>query len=353
MTRAFVTAASALAAGIAAHSLLNLRYLRRPSPHPASTARISVLLPMRNEAERAEPCLAALTHLYGDVEILVLDDNSTDNTAEVAAAHVDVIRSTDEPPPGWLGKTYACQRLAERATGDVLVFIDADVVLAPDAAVQAAEWLTDVDAVCPYPRQICRTRWQELVQPLLQWSWLSLLPLRLSERTTLPSLSAGNGQFLAVTRAAYDRVGGHAAVAGEVVEDVQLIRALRRSGAHTAMADGTRLAACTMYQTNADMVTGYTKSLHTAVPPAAMAGLFGMYVVAPAIGFASPSTRLIAVGGYAAATLGRVAIARRTEQPIWSAFAHPVAISALTLTYLRSHRRRARGQLQWRGRPIP
>ena len=110
-------------------------------------------------------------------------------------------------------------RLIERIGGELA---DADVVLAPEAVAATVALLADtgLDLVSPYPRQDApgATR---LVQPLLQWSWLTFLPLRLAERSARPSLSAANGQLLAVTRAAYDRAGGHAAVALAAARDLE------------------------------------------------------------------------------------------------------------------------------------
>ena len=88
---------------------------------------------------------------------------------------------------------------------------------------------------------------ERLVQPLVPWLWATTLPLRLAERSPRPSLAAANGQFLVLTRRGYDRAGGHAAVRGEVLEDIALLRAVKRSGGRGVPIDGSRLAACRMY----------------------------------------------------------------------------------------------------------
>src|SRR5205807_5961315 len=133
-------------------------------------------------------------------------------------------------PSGWLGKPHACWHLARAATGTVLVFVDADVVLAPDAVAGAVSLLRNegLAFVSPYPRQLAGSWLERLVQPLLQWSWLAFLPLRLAERGHRPSLANANGQLLVVDTAAYRRAGGHASVRAEVVDDVALARSLRR-----------------------------------------------------------------------------------------------------------------------------
>lgn len=351
MRRALLVAAT-LCTGVTALSWLNLRHLRVPSDTDTQ-ARISILVPARDEQERIGPTLRSLRVQQGVDEILVLDDNSADGTAAlVRAAGLTLLEGRDEPPAGWLGKPWACQRLADAARGDVLVFVDADVELAPDAAMRAAALLRDVDLVCPYPRQTVQGPLQYLVQPLLQWSWLSFLPLRVAERAAHPLLAAGNGQFLAVRRDVYQAAGGHAAVRGEVLEDIALARAVKAAGFRSAMADGTHIATCRMYADDEELVAGYTKSLHDAFGPGTIGLLLFMYV-APVLGLVHRTTRAPALAAYAAAVTGRLLVASRTGQPRAAAFVHPLSIATLAALYVRSVRARRQGRLTWRGRPLP
>ncbi|MCW2665582.1 MAG: glycosyl transferase, partial [Frankiales bacterium] len=276
-------------AALSVHAAVNARLLRVPTARTTGR-RVSVLLPLRDEAARVEPCLRALLGQTGvDVELVVLDDGSTDGTADVVRRVADGdprLRLVTGRPlaPGWLGKPHACAQLAAAAapSSEVLVFVDADVVLAPHAVAATVALLDEagLDLVSPYPRQQApgATR---LVQPLLQWSWLTFLPLRLAERSPRPALSAANGQLLAVRRQAYDRVGGHAAVHDAVVEDLELLRALKRAGGTGGVADGTALATTRMYDSWPQLVDGYTKSLHTA--PIAAAALPVLLYVVPAL----------------------------------------------------------------------
>jgi hypothetical protein len=349
--------ASAGAGLLAVHCAVNARLLRVPTG-TATTARVSVLLPVRDEAARVAPCLRSLLEQTGvDLEVVVLDDGSVDGTADV------VLRTADGDPrlrllrgrpltPGWLGKPHACQQLADAAahTSDVLVFVDADVVLAPHAVAATVGLLedADLDLVSPYPRQQApgATR---VVQPLLQWSWLTFLPLRLAERSPRPSLSAANGQLLAVRRDAYARAGGHAAVKGEVVEDVALLRALKRAGGSGSVVDGTQLATTGMYDSWAELVQGYTKSMWT-VPLPALGVLAGLYLVPP---LAALRGSRVGLAGYAAAVAGRVVAARRTGgRAVPDAFAHPASVAVLLWLAGRSRRARRQGRLTWKGRPV-
>jgi hypothetical protein len=357
---------SALALGLTAHTAANLRHLRKPNPAQSGRGpRISVLLPLRNEAQRVTPCLEGLrAQTPGDVEFLILDDRSEDATAEVVQQTVGAdprfrLLSGSPPPPGWLGKTWACQQLAEAAdpSSSVLLFVDADVVLAPNAIGATAQLLADsgLDLVSPYPRQTAETAAERLVQPLLQWSWLTTLPLRAAERSHRESLAAANGQLLAVTRTAYAEAGGHAAVRAEVLDDVALLRAVKRTGGRGGVVDGTTLATCRMYTGWADLRDGYTKSLWSAfgspAGAASVISVLGLAYVLPAVA-AVTGSRVGAIG-YAAGVAGRAMVADRVEGRVWpDSMAHPVSITVLGYLTALSWRRRRQGRLQWKGRAL-
>ncbi len=294
--------------------------------------------------------------------MVVLDDASTDRTREVAdraAAHDPRVRvvTGSGPAPGWLGKAAACDRLAAQATGSVLVFVDADVRLEPHAVAATVDLLRrhDLDLVSPYPRQIAGTAAERLVQPLLQWSWASLLPLRLAERTPRPSLSAANGQLMAVDAVTYRRAGGHAAVRSEVLDDVALVRRVKAVGGRGGVADGTGLATCRMYDDLDDLVEGWAKSLWSATGhpagAAALVGLAGVVYVLPPLAALRGSRW--GAAGYAAAVVGRVLVAHRTGGRVADAWSHPASVVAWALLVRRSWRGRSDGSLTWKGRTLP
>jgi hypothetical protein len=351
---------SALATAGAAHAVLNTVLLRRPPWRPRPSARASILIPARDEADRIGACVAAATAQTVDAEVLVLDDCSGDATAAEAASAGATVHHGEPLPPGWLGKPHACAQLAALAdpASTVLVFLDADVVLEDRYAVAAAVDLlggTGLDLVSPYPRQLAGTALERLVQPLLQWSILTFVPLRLAERSGRPSLAVANGQFLAVRRAAYDGVGGHAAIRTEVLDDLALARAVRRSGGRTAVVDGSRLASCRMYRSAGELADGYAKSLWQAFGSPAgaattLATLGLAYVLPPLAALRGSRAGLV---GYAAAVTGRVATARRTgSRPFPDALAHPLSVAALAALTARSFRHHRRGTLRWKSRPL-
>ncbi|RAO25632.1 hypothetical protein ONO23_05796 [Micromonospora noduli] len=362
-------------AALTGHTWLNAtRWLRRPTDRPDDVDEpVTVLLPLRDEATRVTPCLRALLAQRGvpGMRVVVLDDGSTDGTAEVVRAvagddpRVTLLTGV-APPPGWLGKPHACWQLATRADPDAtaLVFVDADVVLAPHAVAAAVTELraARVTLLSPYPRIVVATAGDRLVQPLLQWLWLTFLPLRAMERSSRPSLAAAGGQFLVVDRAGYTAAGGHAAVADKILEDVELARAVKRAGGRIALADGSRLATCRMYDDWPQLRDGYSKSLwasfgHPGAAAAVVAALLLLYTAPPliALRFAStaPLVSMVALIAYLLGVAGRVLTARATGGRWWpDALAHPVSVVVLGWLTLRSYHLRKRRRLTWRGRPV-
>lgn len=379
LTQAAIVGGSLLAIGIAVHTAINLRHLRRPEPRPTGTPvaareRVSILIPARNEADTiamtlrsaAEQRLADPEHGI-ELEILVLDDGSTDETRRLAEAvagddgRITVMTSPDvDPPPGWLGKPWACQRLASEATGSVLAFVDADVELLPEAVAALVTTLRDADLsmVAPYPYQESDSWLERLIQPLVTWSWVATMPLDWAERSTRPSLSAANGQLLMVDAEAYRRVGGHAAVAGDVLEDIALMRAFKRAGLRTATVDGSHLARCRMYLGPQQVINGYSKSLWDAFNgpwgSIGVMALLGWAYVLPAVAVvAAPRHRGIALVGYAAGVASRAMVARRTgERIVPDTLAQPASITAFIALNALSWQRHLRGTNTWKGRSV-
>ena len=369
--RRLVAAASATAAALTAHTAINLRLLRRPrsDPNPAAGL-ISVLVPARDEAVTIGECVRSiLASRQVDLELLVLDDGSTDGTADAArtaSARDDraCVITGRALPPGWLGKSHACAQLAEHARGEVLVFVDADVVLEPHALATTVDLLrgTDLQLVSPYPRQRAESWAERLVQPLLQWSWLTFLPLRLAEQPRFVSMTAANGQLLACDAAAYRAAGGHSGVRDAVVDDIWLARAFKRHGFRAAVADGTGIATCRMYDSWGALRAGYGKSLWAAFgSPAGAFGVTGLlvtlYVVPPlaaTVGVITGRRALARAGatGYAAGVTGRVLVARATGSRALDGFAHPASVLAFGALVAASTRDRRAGRVRWKGRPV-
>lgn len=358
--------ARAIAIGLTIQTAVNGRLLRRPpdaDEDALGIERISVLLPLRNEAHRVMPCLRGLTsqvalNAAASIEFVVLDDHSEDSTADIISAmcthepRMRLVRGSQEPPAGFVGKTWACDQLARSADPEatVLVFLDADVVLTPHALTRTITLLrqAELDFLSPYPHQQTGSRAERLLQPLLQWSWLTFAPLRIAERTRHTSLAMANGQLLAVDARAYREAGGHASecVRAQVLEDLALARELRRHGYAGGMADGTALSTCRMYEGWPQLRDGYSKSLWAAAG-GRMTGSIGQVALLSWL-YLWPDPI-----SYAAGVTSRLIAARRTGGRGWpDALAHPVSIAMLAALTARSWQGRLTGALRWKGRPV-
>lgn len=370
--RTAVKAGALASAAVTAHLAVNLTQARRPKP-PAGkiTERVSVLIPARDEAHRIAPTIETLLAQRGlaDAEFIVLDDGSRDGTAALVRSiagddpRVTVLHGQDDSPPdGWLGKPWACHRLAAHATGSVLVFLDADVILQPWAIASSVAFLREFDyqLVSPWPRQVCDSPAERVTQPLLNWAWLSLLPLWLAMRSPNPLWSLANGQFLVFDAEAYRTSGGHAAVCSKVVEDVTIMVNIKRHGYRSIPVIGADIASCRMYTSAREVYDGYAKNLWSLFPSKAPAiGVAGLatlvYFVPPAAALLArdPALRRWGAMGYASAAIGRAVIAKRVGEPAFpDALAHPVSIMAFLGILGASIVRKERGTLNWKGRPV-
>lgn len=371
--RAAAATGAITASLLAAHAALNMRLVRRPAntPHRVEE-RVSVLVPARDEATRIAATLRCLMAQEGlsNVEFVILDDDSRDGTADVVREiagddrRIRLISGGDAPlPTGWLGKSWACHRLAQQATGTVLVFIDADVHLTPHAIASTIAQMrsANVDLLSPYPRQLAVGVLERITQPMVTWSWITALPVRLTESRPYPSMAAAVGQFLVVDARAYRISGGHAAVSDMILEDVGILRALKHAGFRGAPADGSEVAECRMYTSGSEIVEGYTKSVWSAFqsPLAAYAvvGVMALtYLAPPVFAVCGPDakTRRWGLIGYGAGVAGRYAVARRTGERIWpDIWAQPISVGAFAGLIVASLQRHRAGTLTWRGRPLP
>jgi Glycosyltransferase like family 2 len=365
---------------LSVHSVVNALLVRRPMAQhlvvgdgASGVEGLTVCIPVRNEAHNIEACLRAVLANRGVpyVRVIVLDDGSSDDTCATAlmvAAHdarVEVVDGGDKPlPHGWIGKTWACERLLEGVETSVVVFVDADVRLGPDALAASVQMLRAhrLSLVSPYPKQLVGSWPERLTQPLLQWLWMTFLPLRLAERTKPVSMAAANGQFMVLDTTALRSIGGFASVAGEVLDDVALARSFKRAGFRATVAEGSSLATCRMYNGWAELREGYTKNLWSATGSvfvaAAMITMFiGLYLV-PVVGFAvgvaqrNSSLIELSVAGYLAGVAGRVVSARTTGGSLRDAVLHPVSITVLVWLIVRSWRQHIRGAITWKGRSV-
>lgn len=229
---------------------------------------ISVLIPARNEETSIENSLSCLTRcIYEPVEILVLDDASTDHTAEMvqrAADHDPRIRLIQSAslPEGWNGKQHACWQLAQAAKYDWLLFIDADVRLSVDALPRLAAELAarPRDLLSGFPRQETGTLFEQMLIPLMHVVLLGFLPLDQMRASRKPEFGAGCGQLFIARRDAYFAADGHRAIQNSRHDGLKLPRAFRSANLVTDLFDATDIATCRMYTSAQQVVHGLLKN---------------------------------------------------------------------------------------------
>jgi chlorobactene glucosyltransferase len=249
----------------------NLRLLvpMEAYPVPERLPRVSVLVPARNEERNIEDCVRSLlVQEYPDFEVLVLDDDSADGTPAIlqrlSAADPRLRVLHGEPlPEGWLGKPWACAQLAQAATGELLLFTDADTRHGSRAILSGVANAASVDAdlLTAIPHVAVRTWPERLVLPAIPWSTVTTLPLGLAYKTDWEWLCASNGQYLLFRREAYEAVGGHGSVRDEIVEDMAIGRRIRSGGMRWRVGDASDLVATRMYRTLGEIFDGLGKNM--------------------------------------------------------------------------------------------
>ncbi len=275
--------------GIFLRNLIDLPGM--PDHSPQTGQLVSVLVPARNEALNIERCVRSLLRQqYAPFEILVLDDGSTDATAELlrqllmeSGGKLRVVQG--EPlPEGWHGKAWACSQLGHQAKGELLLFTDADTWHEPDAlgrTVGAME-ASGADMLSLMPRQELVSFWEKLVVPLIHVILMCYLPLRLVRTSRNAAFCFANGQFIFFRREFYDRINGHASVRNAIVEDVWLCKRVKNAGGRVVAFNGTDVVSCRMYRSFREIWEGFSKNIFAALGYST-AGLFSLIILITAI----------------------------------------------------------------------
>jgi glycosyltransferase involved in cell wall biosynthesis len=332
-----------------------------------TTARpaVSIIVPARNEEASLAACLQSLL-AQNEVarEIIVVDDGSTDGTRDIAAGLAGVRLVLAKPlAPGWTGKANACTTGAELAQADWLLFTDADTIHLPGSLARAlAEARQHGAGLLSYsPAQEVHGLAQHALMPLVFAELARAYP---PPEVSAPAscAAAANGQYMLFTREAYEAVGGHAAVAADLLEDVALARAVKRSGRRLFFRFGGDAVRTRMYRDFAQMREGWTKNLVLLFPQATalarrrlleFAGIFS--AGAAALMFAWRGWDYFAMGA-ALAALGTLlhvwGRARRAHFGRLSLLLAPLGLPLFAWLLVRSHRAHQQGSVSWKGRVI-
>lgn len=280
-----------VAALVIIYWLHNQAWLELKTPHvvpPLAGAPVSVIVPARNEQKNIRRCVEALmAQDYPNLQILVLDDRSSDATpvilAELSARDPRlVILAGSELPAGWAGKPHALYQAAKSATGEWLLFIDADTFLHPNAvsAVVASAKNSGADLYTVMTEQITGSFWEKAVMPLVMTALsVGFSPRKVNDPNTRDAIA--NGQFILIRRAVYDAIGGHERLKNYIVEDKAISEQVKWSGYRLVVADGRGIAKTRMYTDLASMWEGWTKNIYLGLadhPAMLLLGAFGAFL---------------------------------------------------------------------------
>jgi len=341
----------------------------------ASGRLVSVIVPARNEEDNLPILLDSLLRSQYDlVEILVVDDRSTDGTAAVVQGYADRdprVRLIEgaELPAGWFGKPWACVQGYREARGDLLLFTDADTRHAPELLGRAVGALESQrrDLVTVIGRMICGSFWERVIMPIIG----ALLAIRFHptavNRARRASEAIANGQFILVTRESYEVVGTHAAVKHEVAEDLALAQLYFRAGRPQLFAFGLRLLGTRMYTSLAGLVEGWSKNVYVggrrSYPdePVLRALIPVMFACGALFWLLPPAVLLLALVGVTPALLAAAAWATGLSALFWVLFnagfginplyglSYPLGVVMTGWIFARSTRR-GEQRIEWRGR---
>jgi chlorobactene glucosyltransferase len=233
---------------------------------------ISILIPARNEAENISRCLKSLLKQdYPNLEIIVLNDNSTDETCKVVneiAQKDSRVRLVDGAPleEGWIGKNFASHQLAKQAKGEYFIFTDADTLHFPKTVSSALGALiaTKVDALSIYPRQIMVTFAERMTVPIINTALQCFIPFILIKKSKSPLFCTALGQFMMFKREVYEKIGGYETIKGHLVDDIQISKKVKKSGYKFMIFDGRNSIFCRMYKSLKGVIIGLAKSIYPA-----------------------------------------------------------------------------------------
>ena len=361
------------------HDQYHLDIIVEPTATPPSPPLISVCVPARDEEKNIQRCVhALLSQTYPNLEVIVLDDRSSDATPEILRElatqndRLKVIHGSDLPS-GWAGKPYALYQAEKVTRGEWLCFIDADTFLAPDALsscyAKALETGADLFTIMTF--QITGTFWEKAVLPLVMTALsVGFSPGKVNDPARKDAIA--NGQFIMIRRKVYDAIGGHEKVKDQIVEDKAISEQVKWNGYRLIVADGMRVASTRMYTSLPEMWEGWTKNIYLGLrdrPALLWLGVFGAFLalmaalflpawpIAGAIWYLNGGGRMAAIVIFESGLLWafliymRVRVAQGMRIAPWYALTTPLGAAVFAAMMFTSAWKVLSGQgVTWRGR---
>ena len=361
------------------HNQDHLDIIVEPAPPPSHAPLISICIPARNEERNIRACVeAALAQDYPNLEVIVLDDRSTDATPSILAtiaSHDPRLHpiSGSDLPEGWAGKPHALHQALAVARGEWLCFVDADTSVTPEALsscyVKAIETNADMFTIMTF--QIMGTFWEKVVMPLVMTALsVGFSPRKVNDPKRKDAIA--NGQFIMIKRSVYDAIGGHERVKDQIVEDKAIAEQVKWNGYRLVVANGYAVARTRMYTSLPEMWEGWTKNIYLGLRDQSsllILGMFGAFVLLIAALFL-PVWPLLGLFWYlqggswmAAAVITkslilwafliyvRARVAKAMDVPLWYAFTTPLGAAVFAAMMLTSTWKVLSGKgVTWKGR---
>ncbi len=356
-------------------AIANLIWVKRLEHYapPNKFPKVSVLIPARDEEINIAKCINSLLEQdYPNFEVVVLDDNSTDETGFILKGlanknpQLRVIQGAPLPQ-GWLGKHWACHQLAESTMSDLILFTDADTIHKPGMLRQAVGALEKerADLITAFPKEEVVTLGEQLIVPIMGWGIHSFLPIRFAQWLHWSGLSVTIGQFMLFQRSAFDAVGGYEAVKQNIIDDVALGRLIIDHGFAWRLLDGTQYITCRMYHNFSETIEGFSKNVFSFFDCRVLPFVIAWIIVG--FMFIDPLLAVFSVSGQASLTHFPLKIAiiafiesillwliayRRFRFPTYLVLLYPVSLGLFILVAMRSLVLTLTGHTTWKGREV-
>ncbi len=346
-----------------ARTILNLATVPRLSAdaHPSHEPLVSIVIPARNEARLIERTIRALlAQDYSALEVIVVNDRSTDDTAAIVRSIADprlIVIDGEEPPSGWLGKPWALHQGSGLARGELLLFVDADLIYAPAALRAAVAELeaSGVAMITLLPRFEMRGFAEQALMPMLPFTVFSVMPFWLSNRSTIVGLALGGGSGNLIRRSAFDMTRRFEPLNRAVVDDIALARMVRQNGLPTRAARADELISVRMYHGAREIIDGFSKNIFFAVGgslviAALMLVLMFLFHLLPYL--LALTGDMTSIATVVLISVTRLVLFRSLRYRLDNAlFLHPVMVLGWAYIFLRSMWiTGVRKEIRWRGR---